>query len=155
MKILGFIGVLVFLVVGISANKIKQANNGNVIKVVENSVVEIGKKSFEIDGVSGHVTHLPLTLKDSADYQIYLTFYEKDDAGNFVEIPLSAMNADRDDFTAGVKKVLPANASAATIKATVNSVMNGMIAGTASQKWSAYNSVMTGYGAPLLPLNQQ
>jgi hypothetical protein len=127
----------------------------NIMKTVENSTVRIGKKSFEIDAVSGHVTHMDLTLKDTVAYQIYLSFYEKTDDGQYVEIPGSEMNADRDDFTLGVKKGLPVNASAATIKATVNAVMTGMIAGTPTQTWGAYNAVMTGYGAPLLPLAQQ
>lgn len=127
----------------------------NIMKTVENSTVRIGKKSFEIDAVSGHVTHMDLTLKDTVAYQIYLSFYEKTDDGQYIEIPGSEMNADRDDFTLGVKKGLPVNATAATIKATVNAVMTGMIAGTPTQKWGAYNAVMTGYGAPLIPLAQQ
>lgn len=126
-----------------------------VIKTVENSTVKIGAKSFEIDAVSGKVVQMDLTLKDSMAYQIYLVFYEKDANGNFTEIAGSEMNADRDDFTLGVKKVLPTNTSASTLKATVNQVMGAMIAGTPTQKFNAFNSVMTGYGAPLLPLAQQ
>jgi hypothetical protein len=140
---------------GANTIKINVVAAENIMKTVENSTVRIGKKSFEIDAVSGHVTHMDLTLKDTVAYQIYLSFYEKTDDGQYVEIPGSEMNADRDDFTLGVKKGLPVNASAATIKATVNAVMTGMIAGTPTQKWGAYNAVMTGYGAPLLPLAQQ
>lgn len=140
---------------GTNTIKINVVRAENIMKTVENSTVRIGKKSFEIDAVSGHVTHMDLTLKDTVAYQIYLTFYEKTDDGGYIEIPGSEMNADRDDFTLGVTKGLPSNASAATIKATVNAVMTGMIAGTPTQKWGAYNAVMTGYGAPLLPLAQQ
>lgn len=48
------------------------ANAQQVFKTVPNSLVTIDYSSYRIDGVSGKVVEMPLTLTDSMQYTIYL-----------------------------------------------------------------------------------
>ena len=131
------------------------ANAQEVFKTVPNSLVTIDYSSYRIDGVSGKVVEMPLTLKDSMAYTIYLEFYRADSLGNFVAIPRSAMNADREDFEQGVRAAVPSGTPDSFGNTQWNNIMKAMIAGTREEKWSAYNAIMSGYGAALKPLNEQ
>jgi hypothetical protein len=131
------------------------ANAQEIFKTVPNSLVTIDYSSYRIDGVAGRIVEMPLTLTDSMVYTIYLEFYRADTSGNFVAIPRSAMNADRADFDKGVRAAVPNGTPDSFVNSKVNNIMKAMIAGTAAEKWQAYNAIMTGYGAALKPLNEQ
>ena len=131
------------------------ANGHEVFTTVPNSLVTIAYSSYRIDGVLGKVVEMPLTLKDSMAYTIYLEFYRADSSGNFVAIPRSAMNADREDFEKGVRAAVPVGTPDSFVNTQVNNIMKAMIAGTKEEKWGAYNAIMSGYGARVLPLVEQ
>jgi hypothetical protein len=132
------------------------ATNAQIIfKTQPNSLITVDFSSYRIDGVSGRVVEMPLNLSDSIAFTVYLEFYRADASGNLVTIPRSGMNADRVDFTKGVSAGLAANATAAMVKNAVNNVMKAMLTGSPIEKWAAYNAIMSGYGAALLPLSGQ
>lgn len=126
-----------------------------IFKTVPSSTITIDFSSYVIDGVSGRVVQMPLTLADSMSFTVYLQFYRKDAAGQFVKIPRSEMNADREDFEGGIRAASPVGITEEQINAIVDNIMRAMVAGTPAEKWQAYNAIMSGYGAPLLPLAEQ
>jgi hypothetical protein len=131
------------------------ANAQEVFKTVPNSLITIDYSSYQIDGVSGKVVDMDLTLKDSMAYTTYIRFYRLNLEGNFVEIPRADMNADRIDFEKGVRASVPSGTSDSVVNTQVNNVMKAMLTASPSGKWAAFNSILMGYGASLKPLNEQ
>jgi hypothetical protein len=126
-----------------------------IFKTVPNSLITIDYSSYVIDGVSGKVVEMDLTLSDKIEYTIYLVFYRADSEGNLVEIPRSAMNADRTDFEKGIKAAVPEGTPDSVVESQVNNIMKAMLTAYPSDRWEAYNSILMGYGASLLPLAEQ
>jgi hypothetical protein len=127
-----------------------------VFKTDAASLVEMDSGvMFKIDAVKGKVVDMDLSLTDSMAFKIYLVFLKRTSDSTLAEIPQSGMNADREDFYRGVKANMPVGTDESTINATVNGVMKAMLAGSPAEKWGAYNAIMSGYGAPLLPIGEQ
>jgi hypothetical protein len=126
-----------------------------IIKTIPNSLVTIDYSSYVIDGVSGKVVEMDLTLSGTVEYTIYLVFYRADSEGNLVEIPRSAMNADRTDFEKGIRAAVPEGTPDSIVESQVNDIMKAMLTASPASKWAAYNSILMGYGAALKPLSEQ
>jgi len=152
------LGLIVMVILGAFS-----VNAQEIFKTVENSSVQVNEwTTYAVDGVgNAKVVDMDLSLSDSiVEFTIYLSFYEVDTSGTFSVIPRSGMNADREDFFKGVKAAIAAqgvsepNLTPAANEQT-NSIMRAMLSGTRDQKYAAYNAILTGYGAPLLPLDEQ